>query len=103
MVYLENDEDDDYEINQQYAGMKELFRGYVVNDWMEVNLNTKKYRYLNMITARECVYFYNRCWKHRNEIMHDRNKQKERMMRWYKKEKERGMNSNMQQLQMHVE
>ena len=61
LVYLENDQEVEYETNQQYVGMKELFRGYVVKNWMSTDMNVKKYRYLNMILARECVYFYNQC------------------------------------------
>ena len=30
---IENEEKEEYETNQQYVGMKELFRGYVVIDW----------------------------------------------------------------------
>ena len=103
LVYLENDQEAEYETNQQYVGMTELFRGYVVKNWMEVNMNTKKYRYLNRILARECVHYYDRCWKHRNQIMHDPIKQKERMKRWYEKEKKRGRNSDSRQIRMYVE
>ena len=56
-----------------------------------------------MILARECVYFYNQCWKHRNEIMHDPIKQKERMMRWYENEKEKGSQSTSRQIRMYVD
>ena len=35
--------------------------------------------------------------------MHDESKQKERMKRWCKKEKERGLRSNMRQICMHVD
>ena len=60
----------------------ELFRGHVANDWKEANFNAKKYQYLNKILAQECVKFYSCCWKHRNEAMHDENKQKQRMKTW---------------------
>ena len=103
LVYLENDQEVEYETNQQYVGMMELFRGYVVKNWMSTDMNVKKYRYLNMILARECVCFYNQCWKHRNEIMHDPIKQKERMMRWYENEKEEGSQSSSRQMRMYVD
>ena len=103
LVYLEEDEDAEYETNQQHVGMKELFRGYVIRDWMGINFSTKKYRHVNKIIASECVYFYDRCWKHRNEAQHDESKQKERMKRWYEKEKDRGLRSNMRQIRMHVD
>ena len=103
LVYLENDQEAEYETNQQHVGMTELFRGYVVKNWIGVDMNCKKYRCLNKIIARECVLFYNKCWKQRNQIMHDPIKQKERMKRWYEKEKERGRNSNYRQIRLHVE
>ena len=64
MRYLENDDDDKYETNQYLAGMKELFRGYLVIDWVRTNMNCKKYRQVNMIIAKQCVEFYNKYWKH---------------------------------------
>ena len=103
LVCLEEDEEAECETNQQCVGMKELFRGYVIRDWMGLNFSTKKYRYVNKIIVSECVCFYDRCWKHRNEAQHDESKQKERMKRWCEKEKERGMRSNMRQIRMFVE
>ena len=103
LLYLDSEDEDKYETNQYHVGMQELFRGYVVNDWTEVNFKTKKYRHLNAIIALECVSFYNRCWKHRIEILHDENKQKERMRTWYEREKEQGRNSNARQIRMYVE
>ena len=41
------------------------------------DFKTKKYRDLNVAIVIECVSFYNRCWKYRNEILHDDDKQKE--------------------------
>ena len=71
LVCLENDQEAEYETNQQHVGMTELFRGYVVKNWIGVDVNCKKHRYLNKIIARECVLFYNKCWKQRNQIMHN--------------------------------
>ena len=56
-----------------------------------------------MIAAREYVCYYNRCWKYRNKIMHDPNKQKERMIKWYENEKERGRSSDSRQIRIYVE
>lgn len=103
LVHLENDQEVEYETNQQCIGMMELFRGCVAKNWMSADMNVKKCRYLNMILARECVCFYDQCWKHRNEIMHDPIKQKEIMMRWYENEKEKGSRSPSRQMRMHMD
>ena len=39
--YLENEEDEEYETNQYFVGMKELFRGYIIVDWIGTNMYTK--------------------------------------------------------------
>ena len=45
--YLENKEEEEYEINQYLVGMQELFRGYVVVVWEGTELRSKKYSILN--------------------------------------------------------
>lgn len=40
--YLENEEEEEYETNQHFAGMKELFCGYAVIDWEGANLKCTK-------------------------------------------------------------
>ena len=77
--YLENEEEEEYETNQSLIGMKELFRGYVMVVWEGTDLNSKKYRVLNKIVVKKCVEFYVKCWKYRNEIYYDEEKQKERV------------------------
>ena len=72
--YLEDDieDEDEYETNQHYFSMKELFRGYVVLDWLEVDLRCRKYKKFNKIVVKRCVEFYNECWKNRNEVSHNK-------------------------------
>ena len=60
LACLENDEEE-CETNQRHIRTKELFRGHVVNDSIEINPNMKKHRHLNTILAKEYIYFYNRC------------------------------------------
>ena len=59
--YLENEEDEEFEMNQQYAGMQELFRGYVVIDWEGTNFRNEKYEELNKIMIKRCVKYYDIC------------------------------------------
>ena len=75
--HLENDIEDDYETNQHFVRMKDLFQGYVVVDWKEADFEYKKHKKLNKTLVQHCVMFYNECWKNRNEVMHDEQKQME--------------------------
>ena len=67
--------------------MKEMFWGHVVKDWIEQNVNFKKHYILNKVLVYECVMFCNKCWKHRNEAAQDETKQRERLTKWYEKER----------------
>jgi len=100
--YLENAEDEEFEMNQQYVGMKELFRGYVVIDWEGTNLRTKKYKELNKIIVKRCVQYYDECWKHRNEEYHNEEKQRKRIITWYERVRKKAENSNDNQIRMYV-
>lgn len=78
-------EEDEYETTQQYVGFKALFRGYAVKDWKGADVNCKSYTSLNKILVKRAVLFYGKCWNHRNEICHDEEKQRERLIKWYEK------------------
>ena len=41
MKYARNEQEGDYKSNQQYVGMKEIFRGYVVKFWFGVQFPGK--------------------------------------------------------------
>ena len=86
--YLYGCEEDEYATTQQYIGFKELFRGYVVKDWIGTDFNCTKYSELNKIIVVHAVKFYNECWKHRNEVFHNEKLQRVRMIKWYEKLKE---------------
>ena len=62
--YAENEEEEEYKMNQQYAGMQELFRGYVVIDWEGINLKSSTYKKLNRIITKKCAEYYDKCWKY---------------------------------------
>ena len=83
--------------------MKELFRGFVIINQVTTDFNCRKYKKLNKILAYRCVKYYNECWKDRNNIMHDENKQKERLKRWFEKEKSKAEKSEYRQLKTYVE
>ena len=101
--YLEEETEEEYETNQQFVGMKEVFRGHVVKDWQGTNLECKKYFVLNKIIVKHCVFFYSQCWKHRNLSMHDEDKQRDRLSKWYEKEKRKAENSEHNQIRLYVQ
>jgi hypothetical protein len=103
LCYLEEGPEDEYETNQHYIGMKDLFRGYVIKNWKETDFNSRKYRRLNKVLVRQCVWYYNECWKDRNRVMHDESKQRERLKKWYEKEKNKAERSEYRQLNLYVE
>ena len=78
--------------------MQELFRGYVVVVWKGTNFSSTKYNVLNKIVAKKCVEFYVKCQKQRNKIYHDEHKQRERVEKWYEKEKEKAKESDIPQV-----
>jgi len=83
MKFIRNDDEGEYSTNQQYIGMKELFRGYIVQVWQGVEFNNVKYHELNRIVVRKCVEYYVKCWKERNEENRNEPKQRDRMKKWY--------------------
>ena len=65
--FFDNGDEEEYETSQQYIGMKEIFRGFVVKDWEGSNFNCEKFRELNKVLIVNAVLFYKECWAHRNE------------------------------------
>ena len=55
--------------SQNIIGFKQLFRGYIVKDWFDANVDETKYATANKVIIKECVMFYNQCWKERNELV----------------------------------
>ena len=65
-------------------------------------MSSDKYRKLNKIVVRKCMEFYVKCWKHRNEAYYDAERQKEQIKKWFLKEREKALNSDMQQVRNYV-
>ena len=102
MKYAQNEQEGDYKSNQQYVGMQELFRRYIVIDWERTNFGNKKYKDLNKIIVKRCVEFYDACWKHRNDEYHNEEKQKKKLRDWYEKVKAKAENSDDTQIKLYV-
>ena len=85
------DELDDYETNQKTIGMKHLFRGFSVKAWIGTQGNNDKHTYLNRIINQHCMACYCKCWKDRNEKLHDEETQRSRVIEWQQKECEKAL------------
>ena len=53
---------------QSLIGFKYLFRGYIVKSWYELDSEETKYTVYNKMFVKECVRFYNDCWKSRCDL-----------------------------------
>ena len=78
--FIEDDNDNEYETNQYMVGMANLFRGYTVKVWKGVKFHKDKYRKLNKILTKYFIMYYTKCWKDRNDHLHNEEKQKERVI-----------------------
>ena len=92
VVYFDDGDDEEYESSQQYVGMRKLFRGFIVKDWIAADFNCEQYSELNKIVIVNAVKFYNQCWKHRNREFHNERKQRTRIVNWYKNLKTENLN-----------
>ena len=54
---------------QNIISYKSLFRSYIVKVWATLDSDEKKYQSYNAIFVKECVRFYNRCWKNRFSLV----------------------------------
>ena len=67
------------------ATILDIFKGMIVRDWKGKDMKYYKYRTLNKILVRKCVYFYKECCDYRNKAYYDKEKQQNRIRKWYKK------------------
>ena len=67
----------------------------VVRDWKGADMKYYKYRTLNKILVRKCVYFYKECWDHKNKAYHNKEKQRNRIRKWYEKIKQYVMENEL--------
>ena len=68
-LYQENKE---YITTQHIAGMKFIYHGQVVKNWVNTEQVQINYiRKVNRIIIQQSVQFYSKVWTQRNEIMHN--------------------------------
>ena len=72
-------------------------------DWLNADVKCKDHKRLNKILAYRCAKFYYECWVDRNNAMHNSDKQKERLKKWFEKEKSKAEQSEYRQLKLCVE
>ena len=61
-----------------------------------------KHKEVNKIVVVKCAEHYVKCWRCRNECVHDEDKQRKRLREWYGNVKSRIVTKKMTQLKMHV-
>jgi len=54
--------------------MIELFYGYIVKVWSDIDFSKEDYKMLNKILVRHCILFYNIYLKDRNEWFYNAEK-----------------------------
>ena len=60
--YLRGNEDnDEYEANQYFVGMKYLFRGFAIKNWYGTNFSSNIFVEYNRIVIKYCMNFYVTC------------------------------------------
>ena len=52
------DKHNEYETNQQYIGIKNLFRGVVIKVWFGMTFSQTKYEDCNKVLIREYIRYY---------------------------------------------
>ena len=99
---LNSRDEDECTTSQQHVGLQQLFRGYVVKDWVGANFNCDVCSELNAILVMHAVKFYVECWENRNEEYHDETKQRSRMINWYRELKDEIEVKDPQQVKLFV-
>ena len=83
---------DDYEANQQTTCVKHLFRGSSVKAWKGAQDDKKKCTNLSRIINQHYVACFYKCWKDRNENLHDEATKRKRVIECKQKEHRKSMN-----------
>ena len=57
VIFFEDGEEDKHEASQQYAGIREIFYGFIVKDWEGANFNCDRCKELNIIIVASAFRF----------------------------------------------
>ena len=100
--YFSGDETECY-TNQQLIGIKALFRGVIVKEWVAVNNENINYHECNRKIVKSCIRFYHDCWKERCEALHKDDKQKEALEEEIKNMKEEANKGTIKGIKNYVD
>jgi len=73
---MENDivkysnKEENFWTNQQVLGMREVFRGIVVRDWVAMPIECIDFTPCNKVLIKKALNFYSECWNNRCVVMH---------------------------------
>ena len=71
-----------FETNQQVIVMKYLFRGFSMEAWKGIEFSRNKHTCYNKIVNQNCMNYYYKYWKDRNEKLHDEIVQRKIIIEW---------------------
>ena len=70
--YLMEGEEIEGHVIQSIVGMSQIFRGWIVKNWVDVQENQpRRTHVLNKLIIKQSVLFYAEAWKHRNKALHN--------------------------------
>ena len=79
-------EDGVFMTNQHLIGMKMLFRGWSIKNWMDVNVTPSlRMKNINKILVKYSLTFYSKAWTHRNMILHSPEIYRQFVVEWHKR------------------
>ena len=66
--------------------MTYLFKCFSIKAWKGTNVDVNKHKACDRIVNQHYMNYYFKCWKDRNERLHDEEVQGKRMIEWQQKE-----------------
>ena len=94
---------EDYKTNQSSFGIKHLFRGFVIKVQFGANFSQSKYINCNHMIIKHCMLYYRYCQENRNEKLHNREVQRERIISQYHNELDKAKQSNYPQVKKYAD
>ena len=82
---------EDFETNQQVIGMKLLFRVFSIKVLKGSEFGGNNHVACSRIVNQNCMNYCCKCWKDRNEKMHEEVFQRKRIIHWQQKERVRSL------------
>ena len=83
--------------------MKYLFHGFIIKVQTGLNFSQNKYIDCNHMIVKYCLLYYRYCWEDRNEKLHNREVQRERIISQYRNKLDKAKQSNYPQVKKYAD